>query len=620
MAYKYQGDAVLNVSLTVDTAKPLDSRSVVNNISELYTLPEKTAYPGMTVANIDNGNIYMLVDKSKIGEKAGWKASYESIQIITCTEAEYKEWKENTTDDFKPIDESKTYLHEETYYYIYEESIELLDDNYYLTAAWGKGIEQQLNNKASQIGLNNVSEDLQITMENLANNYTTTKDLEENYATIEYVDGLVDLENEESLLSKALSEHYTKTETDEIFVTKESLRGGEGTEGEEDDFIFVTQTQYKGDLEAIQEELDKTIKLDGEGSLESIVIEQIKSPIVDETQLVVDVTPEGLKIGEDTVAVISDIPVMVCLPEAKYLEIKENTSEDFKPIDESKEYLKEDTYYYVYDVENDARVYITKEYLDQNYHTTNQYQTWVNDNYYNKSYIDEELSKLQVSGEYVTQEDIKSYYKSEEVDNKFITTELANQTFATQQSVTDLSDLVESDYVKKSDLKGEDTGDEDFIFVTQSTYTKDKEALAESITTKELSSDKVNTEEIVITDTVLTGTEQGLNINGKQAALHEEIPVIKYLTQSEYEDLDNYEEDTLYCTYAAEDGYVKSETLEQYYNKNQIDQMIRDAVNPLTTRIAQLEDLVRVLSNQVSVLMNNSNYLDYGKLGTMKLS
>lgn len=597
MAYKYQGDAVLNVSLTVDTAKPLDSRSVVNNASELYTLPEKTAYPGMTVANIDNGNIYMLVDKSKIGEKAGWKASYESIQIITCTEAEYKEWKENTTDDFKPIDESKTYLHEETYYYIYEESIELLDDNYYLTAAWGRGIEQQLNNKASQIGLNNVSKDLQATMDNLANNYTTTKDLEENYATIEYVDGLVDLEDEDSLLSKALSEHYTKTETDEIFVTKESLRGGGETEGEEDDFIFVTQTQYKGDIEAIQEELDKTIKLDGEGSLESIVVGQIKSPVAEgEEPLVVDVTPEGLLINGNTAAVIDDIPVMVCLPEAKYLEIKENTSEDYTPIDESKDYIKEDTYYYVYDVENDAKVYITKEYLDQNYHTTNQYQTWVNNNYYNKSYIDEELSKLQISGEYVTQEDIKSYYTSEEVDNKFITSELANQTFATQQSVTDLSDLVESDYVKKSDLKGEDTGDEDFIFVTQSTYIKDKEALAESITTKELSSDKVNTGEVTITDTVLTGTEQGLNINGKQAALHEEIPKIKYLSQSDYEDLDKYEEDTLYCTYSSEDGYVKSETLEQYYNKNQIDQMIRDAVTPLEERIAQLEELVKTLT------------------------
>jgi hypothetical protein len=45
----------------------------------LYNIPEKSAYQGMTVANINDGNLYMLIDKSKIAEKAGWKASYESI-------------------------------------------------------------------------------------------------------------------------------------------------------------------------------------------------------------------------------------------------------------------------------------------------------------------------------------------------------------------------------------------------------------------------------------------------------------------------------------------------------------------------------------------------------------
>ena len=97
MAFKYTGDATLGVALTVETPKPLDNRTVVNNLDELYSIPEKYAYQGMTVANIDNGNIYMLIDKSKIKYKEGWKASYESIQIITCTEAEYKEWSENTT-------------------------------------------------------------------------------------------------------------------------------------------------------------------------------------------------------------------------------------------------------------------------------------------------------------------------------------------------------------------------------------------------------------------------------------------------------------------------------------------------------------------------------------------
>jgi hypothetical protein len=51
----------------------------------LYSISETSAYQGMTVANINDGNLYMLIDKNKIREKAGWKASYESIQIITCT-------------------------------------------------------------------------------------------------------------------------------------------------------------------------------------------------------------------------------------------------------------------------------------------------------------------------------------------------------------------------------------------------------------------------------------------------------------------------------------------------------------------------------------------------------
>ena len=79
MGYKYTGDSVLGLSLTIDTPKPLDSRTVVDNLQQLYDIPAATAYQGMTVANIANGNIYMLVDKNKINEKAGWKASYESI-------------------------------------------------------------------------------------------------------------------------------------------------------------------------------------------------------------------------------------------------------------------------------------------------------------------------------------------------------------------------------------------------------------------------------------------------------------------------------------------------------------------------------------------------------------
>ena len=203
MAFKYTGDAILGVALTVETPKPLDNRTVVDNLDELYSIPEKYAYQGMTVSNIDNGNIYMLVDKSKIKYKEGWKASYESIQIITCTEAEYKEWSKNTTEDFKPIDGNKTYLHAETYYYIYEDSLN--DDQFYLSAEWGKKIEEQLKQKALNTTVVQIRTDLDQTISNLSK-YATLEELTANYAPKTDLD----LGDPESLLSKALSNHYTK--------------------------------------------------------------------------------------------------------------------------------------------------------------------------------------------------------------------------------------------------------------------------------------------------------------------------------------------------------------------------------------------------------------------------
>lgn len=90
MGFKYQGDSTIGVSLTVQTPKPLDTRLVVDTRADLYSIPAKYAYNGMPVVCVADGNIYTLIDKNKIKEAIGWKASYEAIQIITCTEQEYK--------------------------------------------------------------------------------------------------------------------------------------------------------------------------------------------------------------------------------------------------------------------------------------------------------------------------------------------------------------------------------------------------------------------------------------------------------------------------------------------------------------------------------------------------
>lgn len=621
MAFKYTGDATLGVGLTVETPKPLDNRTVVDNLEELYSIPERYAYQGMTVSNIDNGNIYMLIDKSKIKYKEGWKASYESIQIIACTEAEYKEWSANTTEDFKPIDENKTYLHAETYYYIYEDSLD--DNQFYLSAEWGKKIEEQLKQKALNTTVVQIRNDLDQTIQNLSK-YATLEELTANYAP----KADLDLEDPESLLSKALSNHYTKQETDDIFVTKESLRG-EGMEG--DDFVFVTKKQYDEDQQAIQSELDKTLKVDRDGSLESITVGQIKSPVIEgEDQLVVDVKSDGLFVGEDQFAMMSDIPNLVTLTEEEYLKLVEDGT------------LEPDTYYYVYDVTNDAKVYITKEYLDQNYHTTHQYQSWVATNYYSKSQIDEIVAGLQKLGSYVTTEDIKAYYTSQQVDEKFLTKENAQSTYATQQSLTELSGQIAEEYVTKDSLRGDspETGDDDFIFVTQNKYQQDQTAASQEFNTKLLKSEQIETSDITIQKIVEKEVQQGtteespgdivieqtiessvnlttkdnrLLASGKQVALIEEVPKLVCLPQTDYDNLvenNKTENDTYYCTYGEKDiqdtGYVRSEYLtEKYYTKAEVEALIQEAVSELQKKI----DAIQPGSGSASVDESNEQLI-----------
>lgn len=621
MAFKYTGDATLGVGLTVETPKPLDNRTVVDNLEELYSIPERYAYQGMTVSNIDNGNIYMLIDKSKIKYKEGWKASYESIQIIACTEAEYKEWSANTTEDFKPIDENKTYLHAETYYYIYEDSLD--DNQFYLSAEWGKKIEEQLKQKALNTTVVQIRNDLDQTIQNLSK-YATLEELTANYAP----KADLDLEDPESLLSKALSNHYTKQETDDIFVTKESLRG-EGMEG--DDFVFVTKKQYDEDQQAIQSELDKTLKVDRDGSLESITVGQIKSPVIEgEDQLVVDVKSDGLFVGENQFAMMSDVPNLVTLTEEEYLKLVEDGT------------LEPDTYYYVYDVTNDAKVYITKEYLDQNYHTTHQYQSWVATNYYSKSQIDEIVAGLQKLGSYVTTEDIKAYYTSQQVDEKFLTKENAQSTYATQQSLTELSGQIAEEYVTKDSLRGDspETGDDDFIFVTQNKYQQDQTAASQEFNTKLLKSEQIETSDITIQKIVEKEVQQGtteespgdivieqtiessvnlttkdnrLLASGKQVALIEEVPKLVCLPQTDYDNLvenNKTENDTYYCTYGEKDiqdtGYVRSEYLtEKYYTKAEVEALIQEAVSELQKKI----DAIQPGSGSASVDESNEQLI-----------
>ena len=73
MGYLYKGDAILKGNLSVATDKPLDERSVVQNITELLTIDSTYAYNGMAVVSIDNESVYLLLDKTNISNLSSWK-------------------------------------------------------------------------------------------------------------------------------------------------------------------------------------------------------------------------------------------------------------------------------------------------------------------------------------------------------------------------------------------------------------------------------------------------------------------------------------------------------------------------------------------------------------------
>lgn len=570
MGYKYSGDAILGVSLSVNTPKPLDSRSVVNNLTDLYNIPENTAYQGMTVANLSNGNIYMLVDKSKIKEKAGWKASYESIQIISCTEAEYKEWEANTTENYSPIDETKSFLHQDTYYYIYEDSLTPeTEAQQYLSRAWGESIEESLGKKASSDSVIKVIQDIDTINTNIQNNYLTKDSIVETFASKELLN---------TQLEETLSNYYTKEKTDEVFVTKESLRGG--IEGDEDNFVFVTQTQYSEDQEKIQAELDKTIKTDGQGqldslSLNSIIVGEIKSP---EEELVVAVTNEGLKIGEDLLAKQSEIPILETISESNYKSKQEAGK------------LDENVYYYIYDMSDEKLAYVTQSALERDYDSITKYRQWVAENYTNSKDLAAIISTLQKGGDYITSDQILEYYTRNQANEIFQTIDYSEKTYATKQTVDDLTKNVTDNYVTIEMLKGSDTEDDDFMFVTQTQYSQNRESDAVKFETEELISKSINikTEQ---NDINLTAENEKLLLNGEKVALSNEVPKIICVTQSQYEEETNLDPNTYYYVYEPENdfknGFVKGSQIEElYYNKNTIDQKLK-----------ALEDRIKVLES-----------------------
>lgn len=336
-----EGNIKITDSFEVTTGVPLDIRTVVKSTEELYKLSPDTAYVGMTVANAGDGNIYMLMDISRISEKGGWKASYESLQIVTCTQEEYEKMAENTNEDYSPKVEGQPFLYRDTYYYIYENEE---SSQYYVTK---KQIEEWLGPKASKTEVNNLKTKFQEHQEeysllntqvvniinDISNNYSTSNQIAQVYATIE------DL----TQTNNKFLDYYTSEKVNELFVTKESLRGG--IEENEDDFVFVTQTQYNEDKELSANEIStKKLILQGQS---------------------LTTNDDNILLNNEELSLKKDVPKIVMISGLEYENLKENLQ------------LDSDTYYYTYD--DEITGYIT-------------YSNAL-DTFYTKTQVNEQVSK-----------------------------------------------------------------------------------------------------------------------------------------------------------------------------------------------------------------------------------
>ena len=541
--YKYTGDSILNASFTVQVPKPLDNRTVVNNITELYSIPSTYAYPGMTVANIDNGNIYMLVDKSKINQKAGWKASYESIQIITCSYQEYKKLEQNTNELFQPIDSTKEYLHQDTYYYIYEETLPLEDINqeYVKRSDW-----QELLDKVADKASNNAVITINQTLEQIINDYATKQFVIDSYAPL----SMFDLNNAESFIA---TNFFTKEEALAKFVKFSDLSGGEDIG--KDDFIFVTVSKYQADQKALEQykqgvanELANCLKVGQDGELDSITVGQIKSKKINDEQLIIDITPQGVSIAGDPIAKLSDVPNHITLTKEEYDTLVKNGQ------------VNPNAYYLIV---GDDDTYVLQSELQSSYYTKTGVESYVAGRTYSKQEVDDIIKSL-------------SFYTQEQADNRYVTKTSLETTLR--------------DYVTIAMLGGDDIEGQ-FIFVKASDYQQDQQNLAnqrqqdlqqiEDSYIKKNSDASLNSLE---TGTIKNGQNtlqlsDVLKLNNKKLALDEDVPVIKVVTAEEYETLTK-DPNIYYFIYNTNQdlAFVTAEELKNYYTKPQIDNKILSAV------------------------------------------
>jgi hypothetical protein len=150
-----------------------------------------------------------------------------------------------------------------------------------------------------------------------------------------------------------------------------------------------------------------------------------------------------------------------------------------------------------------------------------------------------------------------------------------------------------NDYVTKSDLQD---NTQEFIFVKTSTYQEDKETftnqLAESVATKIVDAESINTESLSLKDANIQVDADHLTINDKPIALSEDLMKVEIIDQDTYnkwEQEGTLSDKVYYYTY---DGTVSLVT-------NTDLQRVKDDLSDLQTLVAQLQKSIAELQQIV---------------------
>ena len=172
-----------------------------------------------------------------------------------------------------------------------------------------------------------------------------------------------------------------------------------------------------------------------------------------------------------------------------------------------------------------------------------------------------------------------------------------------EQSVAQVQENLKN-YVTKEDLQDSDN---DFIFVNKDDYQNDQQKLQESLS-KQISTEHVDTsslsvDSIILGDSTLVESEDGLSYNNQKIAVASDIPNLQVLSKEEYDKLgETLDESTYYYTYDDEESMVtKSElsaaTSRLQQNIETVGQNLSKYVsletfNLLVERVKVLEDLI----------------------------